>query len=251
MTGANGAWRAVAIFGLGVSALGGCGPKDPPKSSPESMREARDPKILFERGRDFAKAGDLSRAEQYLVGALDGGYTPKLVLPLLLRVCVAAGNYEAAAQYGDRVLQQNPADTHLRFVVASLYQSTGDTAKARAYLEECVRREPKDADVQFALGVLLRDDVKDVVAADTYFRTYLELAPTGPHAEEARESRMKEVPRDANGVPTPDASPVPPVPTDSASAPSTPAARPAGPAGPPAPATASSPPSTPPAPRQI
>ncbi len=47
----------------------------------------RTPEKLLERGLAFAQVGDLVRAEQYLVAALDAGASPDAVLPKLLVVC--------------------------------------------------------------------------------------------------------------------------------------------------------------------
>ena len=179
------AWLLAAL----ASSLTACGePPETPKSSPEAMREARDPKVLFARGREYARSGDLNRAEEYLTAAMDAGQDPKQVLPLLLHVCIAAGNYRLALDHAEQALGRTPADTRLRFVVASLYQSTGEPASARQNLDQVIREDPNFADAQFALGVLMRDDLKDHAGAEPHFRAYLKLAPTGAHAEEARQS---------------------------------------------------------------
>jgi TolA-binding protein len=41
--------------------------------------------------------------------------------------------------------------------------------------------------------VVLRDSSADLAAADAHFRDYLRLAPNGTHAEEARQSLLKDV----------------------------------------------------------
>jgi tetratricopeptide (TPR) repeat protein len=182
-----------ACCGLPLAA--GCGaPPDPPKTSPEAMSEAHDPAILFARGRGYVKSGDLNRAEEYLTAAIDAGADAKQVLPLLLHVCIAAGNYRLALDHAERALQKAPADTRLRFVVASLYQGTGDPTAAKENLDRVTREDPNFADAQFALGVLMRDDLKDHAGAEPHFRAYLKLAPTGAHADEARQSILEPAP---------------------------------------------------------
>ncbi len=158
------------------------------------MHEAHDPAILFARGRAYVKSGDLSRAEEYLTAAMDAGADPKQVLPLLLHVCIAAGNYRLALDHAERALQRAPGDTRLRFVVASLYQGTGDPTAAEQNLDRVTREDPNFADAQFALGVLMRDDLKDHAGAEPHFRAYLKLAPTGAHADEARQSILEPAP---------------------------------------------------------
>ncbi len=183
------------VFAAFTTSASGCAaPAEVPKSSPASMRESRDPNLLYERGRGYAKSGDLSRAEEYLTAAMDAGEDAKLVLPLLLHVCIAAGNYRLALDHAERALQRTPADTRLRFVVASLYQGTGDPVAAKENLDRVTREDPNFADAQFALGVLMRDDLKDHAGAEPHFRAYLKLAPTGAHADEARQSVLEPSP---------------------------------------------------------
>ena len=181
--------RASLVLAAAIVALPACGgSSEPVKTSPEAMREARDPSVLFERGRAYARSGDLNRAEEYLTASIDAGKDPKMVLPILLSVCIAAGNYRLALDHADRALQRTPTDTRLRFVVASLDQATGDKDLAKQNLDQVTREDPNFADAQFALGVLMRDDLKDQAGAEPHFRAYLKLAPKGAHADEARQS---------------------------------------------------------------
>jgi tetratricopeptide (TPR) repeat protein len=199
ITGARAGFWGRAVMALALSSAfictAACSKPPPAKDSPEAMNDAHDPVLLLEKGRAFARMGDLSRAQEYLISAIDNGADVTRVLPMLLHVCVAAGNFHAATEYGDRVLQAHPTNSRLRFVVGTLYASTGETLKGREYLEQVAREQPKDARVEFALGVLVRDDLNDFAGADKYFRAYLALAPNGPHAEEARASLMNDVQR--------------------------------------------------------
>jgi len=177
-----------------VAALVACGP---PLERPadvsadlEKMQDARRPERLLARGKAYARLGDLVRAEQYLAAALDEGADVEATLPLLLRVCVASRKYRAAIDVAEPWLIKRPADQKLRFVVASLYSSIGETEQAKKLLEAIVDKTPDNAEVRFALGVLYRDEKNDPVNADRHFRAYLELAPQGPHAEEAKSSVM-------------------------------------------------------------
>jgi len=187
------AWAAATAL---IVAAAGCGAATTSSSDLAKQIQKRDqeeqPAKLLERGRAFAKLGDNSRAEQYLSGALDGGADPKVVLPLLLRVCIAERRYRVAIDYAEPHLRRRPGDFKLRFVVASLYQSIGDTASARRELELVMKSRPDHADAHYAIAVLFRDDVADPVNADLHFREYLRLRPTGQHADEARASLLQD-----------------------------------------------------------
>lgn len=183
-----------------VVALGatGCGPATPlpataQKKQQEREKAAKDeaPEKLFAKGRELARLGDNNRAEQYLSGAMDGGADPAKVLPLLLRVCIAERRYRVAIDYAEPYMRRRPDDYKLRFVIASLYHSIGETQNARRELEEVMRTKPDHADAHFAMAVIYRDDEQDVAQADVHFREYLRIAPTGEHALEARASLMR------------------------------------------------------------
>jgi tetratricopeptide (TPR) repeat protein len=146
---------------------------------------------LIGRGKAFASVGDYTRAEQYLAAALEQGADPKEVMPLLLKVCVAERRYRVAINYAEPELKKHPSNFHLRFVLASLYATIGDTAAAHGQLQRVIEEKPSFAPVHFALAVLLRDEEGDLVQADSHFREYLRLDPDGSHAEEARGSLLK------------------------------------------------------------
>lgn len=158
------------------------------------MQEERTPDKLVERGKAFAAVGDLTRAEQYLSAALDEGADPRQVLPVLLRVCIAAQRYRVAIVYARDYANRWPADVRLRFVLATLEAAVGDDDQAVADLSFVVAQAPGDADAQFALAMLLQQQGRDLESADAHFRAYLRLAPDGPHAGRARASLLKVVP---------------------------------------------------------
>lgn len=158
------------------------------------VKEEQSPDKLLARGRVFARIGDYTRAEQYLAAALDAGAEAKVVLPLLLRACLAEQRYRAAIAYAEPQLEKKPDDFKLRFVLGSLYAAIGDTAEAREHLSQVVKERPDYAEVHFAMGRLALDAEGDRVAADGHFREYLRLMPDGSHAEEARGYLLRTVP---------------------------------------------------------
>jgi tetratricopeptide (TPR) repeat protein len=200
--------HALAVAALPALALGCGAPK-------KESRIARDMKIverenapdrLFEKGRAFHAVGDLTRAEQYYAAALNQGYPEDKALPLLLRVCVESGRYQVAIDYAEPYLRKKPREHQLRVLVGSLYSAIGDHARARASYETALVAAPDDPVSHYALAVLLRDQFHEVVSADQHFREYLRIAPEGPHAAEARDSLLKEVPAPA---PSASATPMP------------------------------------------
>lgn len=186
--------RAVAFVALAAVALG-CAkrPGTQVERDLRVLKEEETPEKLVARGRAFAEVGDFTRAEQYLAGALERGADARVVMPILLKVCIAERRYRVAIDYAEPELKKHPDDFRLRFLVASLHVTVGDTKAARAELERVAHDKPDFAPVRFALGVLLRDEVGDLALADTHFREYLRIEPNGQHADEARGSLLREV----------------------------------------------------------
>ena len=182
------------LISLGL-AVSGCGTTRDERVARDlsTIRAERTPDKLVAGAMALAQIGDLTRAEQYLAAALNEGADPDLVLPKLLRVCMTAGHQRAAIDYAAPELRKHPNDTRLRFVVAELRALTGDTRGARADLEQVVAAEPRSSAAHYAMARLLREQVGDVLAADREFRAYLQLAPDGEHAEEARASLVQAV----------------------------------------------------------
>lgn len=186
------------IVFLVTSLLVGCGRPTPasPAETPASAGQKsgdKDAAFLLEQGRAYAEVGDSLRAQQYFAASLKAGADEKVAFPLLLRACVEQKNYRLAAEYAEAALARHPKNARLRFLSGALHGTLGDTARSRERLERAAKELPRDAEVQFTVGVFFRDDAADVVSADRYFRQYLALAPDGTHVEEAKSSLMERV----------------------------------------------------------
>lgn len=158
-----------------------------------TFNSERTPDKLLARGKAFATLGDTTRAEEYYAAALEAGGNEKEIMTLLLEVCVRDGRYRAAIEYARPYIQRHPDDVRCRYVLGTLYQAVAEPKNARTELEVVVHTMPDEADPHFALATILRDEDKDLVAAEGQFREYLRLAPNGNHAEEARASLLQVV----------------------------------------------------------
>lgn len=185
----SGPWLAFAF----TLALAGCASSAVKRTRTPTEEKAEAAAALVQKGREFAEGGDVLRAQEYFTSALKAGADEKVVLPLLLRVCVAERNYRLAIEFAESSLARNPKNSRLRLLAGTLHASVGDTARSRERLERAADELANEADVQFTVAVSFRDDANDVVMADKYFRRYLALAPNGEHAEEAKGSLMEQV----------------------------------------------------------
>ncbi len=149
---------------------------------------------LERRGRWFAERGDLVRASQYLLAALDAGGPEARLVPLLMRVYVESGRYHLALKLGEDGLRRAPEDGELRLLVGALCYAAGRAADAERHLTRVLEQTPDCAEAHFALGLVLRDRAQERERARQAFRRYLALAPTGRHAAEASDAAEEDAP---------------------------------------------------------
>lgn len=141
---------------------------------------------LFQRGLDARRVGDNTRAEQYLAAALEHGYPAKKGFPVLLDLCLATDRFDTALYYARARLLHQPHDWTLRYLVATLHLAAGQEGRAIPEIERLIDEEPRRSEPHYLHAVVARDHLRDSRLAAHDFRQYLALAPTGPHAAEAR-----------------------------------------------------------------
>jgi tetratricopeptide (TPR) repeat protein len=152
----------------------------------ESVARESQAEPLFRRGEAAAKLGDMTRAEQYFVGALKAGGDEKRITQRLLVVCVADDRYPAALEYAEEYLHRHPGDAEVAFAAASLHLAVDHLDRARQLLERVVHYRPDWAEAHYALASVLRDQGESLELADVHDLEYLKLNPRGPLAERAR-----------------------------------------------------------------
>jgi len=190
--------RSFASLGLALLLLGsGCGSaaREPATAAIESSdgdkTAARHE--LLELGLAFAGSGDSVRGEQYLSAALEEGADPNQALLPLMRLCIKAGRFEVAAQYGEAYQRDVAAKRELSMLLSGLYLSLDQDDKAIHELEQVARDYPELALAHLLLARLLRQQQRDLEQADAHYRGYLRLEPDGAYAAEARASLLKPV----------------------------------------------------------
>jgi predicted Zn-dependent protease len=141
---------------------------------------------LAKKGEAAAAAGDMTRAEQYLVAALRAGGPEKPLVQRLLFVCVADQRYPVALEYAEQYLHRHPQDADVQFAAASLHAAIGDNGGAETRLRSVLRARPDWAEAHYALATVLREQGVAGPAADEQDLAYLRLSPKGPLAETAR-----------------------------------------------------------------
>ena len=141
----------------------------------------------------LAERGDRVRAAQYYAAAQKDGVPAQQVLPKLLSLYVADGQYRLAIDETEAYLRKRPSDLRIRRCLAALYMAIDAVPEAVRAYEILVRDHPRDAESHFALASLLTDAGGQRGRANTHYKAYLALAPRGPHAEEAQSRLLKDV----------------------------------------------------------
>jgi tetratricopeptide (TPR) repeat protein len=186
---------------LALLLLGACGASNPGAAgsdSPDPL-DGTTAEELYERGVELGNAGDYVRAEQYIVAAMDRGYSEDDAMPALMRFCLAASRLMAALGYAEGYLQRHPRAWALRMLVASIRMGLDQADQAREELERVLDDAPEEPpEAHYFLGVLFRDELADMETSRAHFRRYLALAPQGSHREEA----LAALPPEERGLPT-------------------------------------------------
>jgi len=152
----------------------------------ETLRRDASAGALVERADAAASVGDMTRAEQYYVAAIEAGGLEKPLVKRLLLVCVADQRYPVAAQYAEQYLRRHPRDWEISFAAASIQAALGQHQQAQLLLERVVEKRPASAEAHYALSSVLRERGQALEVADVHDLQYLKLKPDGPLAEAAR-----------------------------------------------------------------
>jgi tetratricopeptide (TPR) repeat protein len=149
---------------------------------------------LFAVARVAEQRGDGLRAQQYYDAALAAGFDSRQVVPRLLRLYVADGQYRLAIARARETLDEHGEDLALRLLLAELYRAAELDVPAEHEYEQVLDAQPNNARAHLELALLLQHAGRAAGRADDHLRAYLALEPNGARAQEARSRLMKEVP---------------------------------------------------------
>jgi tetratricopeptide (TPR) repeat protein len=188
--------RGRVVFGalLGLSSACTAASRPPEHARAEARADQPHGPALLDVARVLAEHGDRVRAAQYLTLAQRQGVPERSVVPRLLALYAADGQYRLAIDAAENYLRRAPGDLKVRSCLAALYLAIDATGDAAHSYETLLRAEPNDAEAHFALASLLGDSAGSRARADQHYRSYLALEPAGRYADEARARLLKEVP---------------------------------------------------------
>lgn len=155
--------------------------RNPPPADPIASVAASE---LRSQGLDFARAGDLTRAQQYLAAAYAKGFDEQIVLPEIVKVCVAASRLRAALLYAEPYLDRHPGDAAMSYVVGSIHLALGNLQQASAHLEGALQ-PGVFVDAAYSLAVA-ESRQGQVQSAREHLQIYLAKSPRGLYASRAK-----------------------------------------------------------------
>lgn len=178
----NNIWIVASIISATACMSTGQRPQGPVPTDPIAQVGGAE---LRARGLVHARRGDLVRAQQYLSAALQKGFDENVILPELVKVCVASSRLRAALEFAEPYLERHPEDGGMHYVVGTLHMTLGNLEEASAYLTEALRTKQLAEDALFSLGVLAFKRGQTKVAR-AHLERYLEERPQGRHAHRIR-----------------------------------------------------------------
>ncbi len=184
----------VSLSLAALVALGACASRQGVPEAPTTDPMANvTPQQLYTAGMQLARAGDLVRAEQYLVASMQRGAPEARVMPQLVSVCVQASRFRAAVGYANPYLEAHPHDWRLRYLVGTILAGLDEYQSARRHIERVLVENDTHAEAHYLLATMLRERFNDPTGADVHYRRYVEIEPTGAHVEEARAGMLRQV----------------------------------------------------------
>lgn len=176
-----------------LSLLGACaGTHYEPRTARDTEPEPLTRDQLSEVATVLDQRGDVVRAEQYWRLALEQGAEAESVAPRLIAAFIRDRQYRLALQHAEQHLRAHPHAHHLRLLTGAIHEALGNYAAAVEQYELVAAQQPERAEVYYVLGAALLKQGISRTEADRSFRKYLELAPDGRYAEQARALLLKQ-----------------------------------------------------------
>lgn len=184
-------WVAILVWCWAVE---GCGPRawnTPARGAPARGADSLGGAELYAAGMGFLAGSDLVRAEQYLASAMRAGFDEQACVKGLLEATLRASRLRSALTYAEPALVRRPSDTLLRQLVATIHLVLGELPEAERELRKVLARRETQAEAHYLLALVLARAGAEGQRRLPFLQRYLELAPTGVHAEEVRSALLE------------------------------------------------------------
>jgi len=92
------------------------------------------------------------------------------------------GQYDKSIETYEKALKIDPKNAEITTDMAVAYRRLGKTEESVRLFRKALEIDPNQTLAMFNLGIVLRDDMKDLPGALNVWKTFLEKAPDSPHA---------------------------------------------------------------------
>ncbi len=140
---------------------------------------------LRSQGLAFARRGDLIRAQQYLSAAMQKGFDEQVVVPELVKVCVASSRLRAALAFAEPYLDRHPQDAGMQYVVGTIHMALGNLHRATEHLAGALEPGNLMHDAYFSLAMIAHERGQFDVEREK-LEHYLDARPDGRYAAKAK-----------------------------------------------------------------
>lgn len=166
--------------------LSGCmsqrhGRAQPPPSDPIASTPAAE---LRAKGLAYARRGDLTRAQQYLSAAQAKGFDERVIVPELVKICIAASRLRAALAFAEPYVDKHPEDAGMNYVVGTIHLALGDLQRASSHLTGALQPSHIMIDAAYSLALIAIEEGR-TSEARKHLKHYLHAAPEGQFAGRA------------------------------------------------------------------
>lgn len=157
-------------------------PNRPPPSDPIANVGASK---LRMQGLGFARRGDLVRAQQYLSAAMQKGLDETIIVPELVKVCVASSQLRAALAFAEPYLERHPEDAGMQYVVGTIHMALGNLTAASTHLGGALVAGELIQEALFSLALVAQEQ-GHIDLARANLEKYLSGSPRGLYASRAK-----------------------------------------------------------------
>lgn len=156
-------------------------------ASQQNRTRRADGASLYNQGVRFHSTGKLEEAMQAYEKALEADPTMANAHYNLGLIHKARNNHDAACIAFQKAVELQPGFPDARYMLACVLRDQGKPQAAIEQWEALVSSNPNHAQSFHALGLLYKDNPATFSKARRCFGKYLELAPTGTHAQTVRD----------------------------------------------------------------
>jgi tetratricopeptide (TPR) repeat protein len=113
------------------------------------------------------------------------GFDERVVVPELVKVCIASSRLRAALAFAEPYVARNPQDAGMQYVVGTIHMALGNLEEASGHLDGALRSRSLMQDALFSLALVAKARGQFSMAREN-LEKYLAHNPKGRYASRAK-----------------------------------------------------------------